>query len=142
MRILMIIAAVVLAIGISESRAQVPLSCYADANGYLDVHKLTCEQLVNSSQKDADMLIAWFGGWYNGLAHKHFIHFDRGELIAHEVFAYCKEHPERRILDALAVVFKDEQAAAGSEMRPAHRARATQGALQHCAIHFGVISGG
>ena len=142
MRILMIITAAVLAIGISDSRAEVPLSSYADANGYLDVHKLTCEQLVNSSQKDTDMLIAWFGGWYNGLAHKHFIHFDRGELIAHEVFDYCKEHPERRILDALAVVFKDEQAAAGSEMRPAHRARATEGALQHCTIHFGVISGG
>jgi hypothetical protein len=65
MRILMIIAAAVLAIGISEGRAEVPLSSYADANGYLDVHKLTCEQLVNSSQKDADMLTAWFGGWYN-----------------------------------------------------------------------------
>jgi hypothetical protein len=50
----MIIAATGLAIGISESRAQVPLSSYADANGYLDVHKLTCEQLVNSSQQDAD----------------------------------------------------------------------------------------
>ena len=46
MRILMIITAAVLAIGISESRAEVPLSSYADANGYLDVHKLTCEQLV------------------------------------------------------------------------------------------------
>ena len=82
MRILMILSAAVLAIRISESRAQVPLSSYADANGYLDVHKLTCEQLVNSSQQDADLLTAWFGGWYNGLAHKHFIHFDRGELIA------------------------------------------------------------
>jgi hypothetical protein len=86
----MIIAVAVMAIGISESRAEVPLSSYADANGYLDVHKLTCEQQVNSSQQDADMLTAWFGGWYNGLAHKHFIHFDRGELgelIAREMFA-------------------------------------------------------
>ena len=142
MRIIMLIAAAVLAIGTSESRAQVPLSSYADANGYLDVHKLTCEQLVNSSQQDADLLTAWFGGWYNGLAHKHFIHFDRGELIAREMLAYCKEHPERRILDALAVVLKNEQAAAGSEMRPAHRATATQAAPQHCTIHVGVVSGG
>ena len=98
MRILMIITAAVLAIGISESRAEVPLSSYADANGYLDVHKLTCEQLVNSSQKDADMLIAWFGGWYNGLAHKHFIHFDRGELIAREMFAIAKNIPKDEFL--------------------------------------------
>src|SRR5271155_2523200 len=28
----------------------------------------------------------------------------------HEVIVYCKEHPDRRIIDALAVVFRDERA--------------------------------
>jgi hypothetical protein len=78
-------------------------------------------QLANTSEQDVNMLTAWFGGWYNGLGHKHFIHFDRGELLEHEVIVYCREHPERRVLDALAVVFRDEQVAAGSEMRPMPR---------------------
>ena len=143
MRMLMIVAAALLTIGASESRAQVPLSSYADANGYLDVHKITCAQLANTSQQDVDMLTAWFGGWYNGLGHKHFIHFDRGQLLEHEVIGYCKEHPERRVLDALAVVFRDEQAAAGSEMRPIPRSASTpQAAPLHCTIHVSVVSGG
>lgn len=144
MRMLLIIATAVLAIGMSESRAQTPLSSYADANGYLDVHKITCEQLANTSQQDADTLTAWFGGWYNGLGHKHFIHFDRGQLLEHEMIAYCKAHPERRILDALAVVFKDEQATAGSEMRPMRPelVAMTPAVLQNCAIHVSVFSAG
>jgi hypothetical protein len=36
MRVILTIAAAVLAIGISEARAQVPLSAYVDANGYID----------------------------------------------------------------------------------------------------------
>jgi HdeA/HdeB family len=142
MRMLMIIAAALLTIGASESRAQVPLSSYADANGYLDVHKITCAQLANTSEQDVNMLTAWFGGWYNGLGHKHFIHFDRGELLEHEVIVYCREHPERRVLDALAVVFRDEQVAAGAEMRPMRAASTPQAAPLHCTIHVSVVSGG
>lgn len=49
-----------------------PLSTYTDAKGYLDVQAFTCSQLANTYQEDADMLAAWYSGWYNGLAKKHF----------------------------------------------------------------------
>ena len=54
--------------GLSSSQAQVPLSAYADANGFIDVQALTCAQLAGTFQEDADMLAAWYSGWYNGLA--------------------------------------------------------------------------
>ena len=60
-------AAIVLALG---SQAQVELSKYADAKGYIDVQKLTCAQLANTFQEDADFLGVWYSGWYNGLAKK------------------------------------------------------------------------
>ena len=53
---------------LSAASAQVPLSAYVDANGFIDVQKLTCAQLAGTYQEDADMLTTWYSGWYNGLA--------------------------------------------------------------------------
>jgi hypothetical protein len=47
---------------------RVDLSPYADANGFIDVQALTCAQLANANQEDTNALIAWYSGWYNGLA--------------------------------------------------------------------------
>jgi hypothetical protein len=55
---------------ISAAKADpVPLSAYADANGFIDVQALTCGQLANTYQEDANALTSWYSGWYNGLAH-------------------------------------------------------------------------
>jgi hypothetical protein len=101
----------------SVSQAQTPLSAYVDANGYLDVQTLTCAQLAGTYQEDADSLTAWYSGWYNGLAHKHFLDYKKGKETEHEVILYCKAHPEIKIIEAIAVVFKDERARLGIEMR-------------------------
>jgi hypothetical protein len=69
-----------IAIGIPGALAQTPLSAYVDANGYINVQKLTCAQLADTYQQDADMLTAWYSGWYNGLAHKHFLDYRKGKL--------------------------------------------------------------
>jgi hypothetical protein len=72
--------------GMSSSRAQVPLSAYTDANGFIDVQALTCAQLAGTFQEDADMLAAWYSGWYNGLAKKHFAHIVKVKPSEHLVF--------------------------------------------------------
>ena len=117
MRKLMFLAAAVLSILNWEARAQTDLSAYADANGYLDVQKLTCAQLAGTWQEDADLLTAWYSGWYNGLARKHYMDLRKGKIVEHEVILYCKAHPEKRIIEALAVVFKDERAKLGIHMK-------------------------
>jgi hypothetical protein len=40
----------------------VPLSSYADANGFIDVQTLTCAQLANTYQEDANALTSWYSG--------------------------------------------------------------------------------
>ena len=100
-----------------EARAQVDLSSYADANGYLDVQTLTCAQLANTWQQDADMLTTWYSGWYNGLARKHYLDVRKGKEVEHEVIEYCKAHQNIKIIDAIAVVFKDERAHLGIKMK-------------------------
>ena len=97
--------------------AQVDLSSYADANGFLDVQALTCAQLANTWQEDADRLATWYSGWYNGLAKKHYMDIRKGKEAEHEVIVYCKAHPELKIIQAMDVVFKDMRERLGIQVK-------------------------
>jgi hypothetical protein len=88
------------------SSAQVPLTAYGDKDGYVDVQKLTCAQLAGTFQEDADLLAAWYSGWYNGLAKAHRAKISRIKDDEHLVIVYCKAHPETTIIHAIDVVFK------------------------------------
>ena len=117
MRKLFLLATAVLSIASWEAKAQTDLTAYADANGFLDVQKLTCAQLAGTWQEDADKLMTWYSGWYNGLAKKHFFHSSRAKRLEHEVIVHCKANPGIRVIDAIAVVFKDERARQGIQMK-------------------------
>jgi hypothetical protein len=95
----------------------VPLSSYVDANGFIDVQKLTCAELANTYQEDADALSSWYSGWYNGLAKKHFMDLRKGKEAEHDLIVYCKAHHDLRIIEAIAVVLKDERIKLGIEMK-------------------------
>ena len=56
MRRLMLLTTVAFLAVSSNAQAQTDLTAYADANGYLDVQKLTCAQ-ANTWQEDADKLM-------------------------------------------------------------------------------------
>ncbi len=64
------------------------------------------------------MLTTWYSGWYNGLARKHYLDFKKGKEAEHEVIVYCKANPDRLIIEAIAVVFKNMRARLGIEMKP------------------------
>ena len=117
MRKSVLLVAAFLALQSVTARAQVDLSTYADANGYLNVQALTCAQLANTWQQDADALATWYSGWYNGLAKKHYMDIRKGKEMEHEIILYCKAHQNIRIIDAIAVVLKDERIRLGIEMK-------------------------
>src|SRR6516225_10614622 len=81
--------------------AQVDLSAYANADGYVDVQALTCAQLANTYQEDADYLTVWYSGWYNGLAKKHMMKVDRAKGLEHEIIVHCKEHQDKKVIQAI-----------------------------------------
>jgi hypothetical protein len=81
------------------------------------MHKLTCAQLANTWQEDADLLSAWYSGWYNGLAKKHFADLRKGKLIEHELILYCKANQGLLIIEAMAVVLRDERIKLGIHMK-------------------------
>jgi hypothetical protein len=44
-----------------------------------------------------------------------FCRITRGKELEHEVIVYCKANQQLRIIDAIAVIFKDEKARRGVE---------------------------
>ena len=106
---LLLLAVTSLMIAGSSAQAQVPLSAYTDANGFIDVQAMMCSQLAGTFQEDADMLTTWYSGWYNGLAKKHFIHVTRAKAFEHQLIMYCKANPNVKIITAIDVLLKDER---------------------------------
>jgi hypothetical protein len=106
-------------IALSEpAYSQVELKTYADADGYINVQKLTCDQLANTFQEDADYLTVWYSGWYNGLGKKHMMLVDRAKSLEHQVVVHCKANPDKKVIEAIDVVFnKAYRAEKGIKMR-------------------------
>jgi hypothetical protein len=105
-----LVAAATLIASASASKAQVELKTYADAKGYLNVRALTCGQLANTFQEDADFLGTWYSGWWNGHLKRHSINVDRTKQGIHEVIVFCKAHPDVKIIDAVDAYVKKIQA--------------------------------
>ena len=97
--------------------AQVELKTYADSDGYIDVQALTCAQLANTYQEDADYLTTWYSGWYNGLAKKHAMKVDRAKTLEHELIVYCKANQGKKVIQAIDVVLKAYRAEKGIKMK-------------------------
>jgi hypothetical protein len=93
----------------SASQAQVELKTYADAKGYINVRALTCAQLANTFQEDADFLGVWYSGWWNGHNKRHSINIKRTKEGIHEVIVYCKANPDAKVVDAVDAYVKKVQ---------------------------------
>jgi inactivated superfamily I helicase len=95
------------------AQAQTDLTAYADANGNIDVQKLTCKQLAGTWQEDADFLTVWYSGWYNGLADYSKMKVDRAKELEHRVIVYCKAHQDKKVITAMDINIKQMRKEAG-----------------------------
>ncbi len=93
----------------SASQAQVELKTYEDAKGYINVRALTCAQLANTFQEDANFLGTWYSGWWNGHMKRHSINIKRTKDGIHEVIVYCKANPNAKVVDAVDAYVKKMQ---------------------------------
>ena len=99
-------AAGLLMLTLGAAQAQAELKSYADADGNIDVQKLTCAQLAGTFQEDADFMSVWYSGWYNGLAGFGKINVDRAKELEHRIIVYCKANTSRKVIQAIDVVIK------------------------------------
>jgi HdeA/HdeB family len=82
------------------------LGRYADANGNIEVERLTCAQLADASSADADLLLAWYSGWYNGLAKRHSVNPARVGYAIRNVADFCKGNRDKRLAEVMALMLK------------------------------------
>ena len=89
--------------------SKVELSKYSDANGNIDIQKMTCGQFADTSRQDADFLGALYIGWYNGLAKKSAINVTRVKDVIHDLVVHCKANKAKRVTQAIDFIRKDDR---------------------------------
>ena len=82
------------------------LARYADANGNLDVRQLTCGHLDDTSAEEAGLFLAWYSGWYSGVAKNRGINLPRIRYTIRNVVAYCKGDRNKRLTDVMEQMLK------------------------------------
>lgn len=88
---------------------QMSLSRYADANGSIDVDRLTCAQLNDASNDEAEVLLAWYSGLYSGLAKKrtaNAINIARLHYVMRNVVDYCRTNRDKKLTQVLELMLK------------------------------------
>jgi len=111
-------AAAMLGASVTAAQAQTELKNYVGANGYIQVQKLTCAQLANTYQEDAELLGVWYSGWLNGRAKSHFINVDRTKDGIHQVIVYCKANPNKKVVDAVKILVNQAKSGQLPKGRP------------------------
>jgi hypothetical protein len=82
------------------------LARYADANGNLDVRQLTCGHLDDTSAEEAELFLAWYSGWYSGVAKNRGINLARVRYAIRNVVAYCKGDRSKRLTEVMEQMLK------------------------------------
>jgi hypothetical protein len=85
---------------------RIPLSQYADANGNIDVQRLTCGQIADASIDDASFFLSWYSGWYYGTEKRRGINPARVRYVIHSVVDYCRTNRDRKLTDVMAFWLK------------------------------------
>jgi hypothetical protein len=80
----------------------VPLSRYADANGNIEIDRLTCGHLDDASVDDTDLLLAW----YSGSPKRRAINIARLRYEIRNVIDYCKANRDKNLVKVLETMLK------------------------------------
>ena len=87
---------------------RVQLSQYADANGELDVRRLTCAHIDAVSPEEADVLLSWYSGWYAAAAKRRGanISFARVRDAVRNVRDYCRVNGGKNLSQVMELMLK------------------------------------
>lgn len=82
------------------------LARYADANGNIDIRQLTCAHLDVASPEEAQLLLAWYSGWYKGLSKSRGINLARVRYNSRSVIDYCKANRDKKLTEVMELMLK------------------------------------
>jgi len=88
------------------------LSAFADANGTIDIARLSCGHLADASDEEAGLLLAWYSRAASGAAKTANANKPRQFNLARLRFAirnvvdYCKLHREQNLVQAMDLLLR------------------------------------
>ena len=77
------------------------LSKFADANGTIDIVRLTCGDLADTSDEEAGLLLAWYGHSSNGPTKKTRFQHGAPAIGNSQCVAHCKTHREQNLVKVM-----------------------------------------
>jgi hypothetical protein len=82
------------------------LAKLADANGNIDVQHVTCGQLADASPAESELVLAYFSGWYGGVAKRRGINLARVRYAIRTVGDFCKVNRDKSLVQTMDLMLK------------------------------------
>lgn len=80
------------------------LTRYADANGNINVARLTCGHVAEATTEEAELLLAWYSGSSRKPATSHLINIARLRYAARNLLEHCKTNRDQSLTAAMDMV--------------------------------------
>ena len=78
------------------------LSQFADANGTIDIARLTCASLADASESETALLLAWYSGAADSApAKRRTVNLARLRTTIQDVVMYCRDHREQNLVKVM-----------------------------------------
>ncbi len=94
---------------VPAAQTTVDVTKYADAKGNIDAQALTCGQLADASQEDAEFLAVWYAGWRDGQTKRTALNLAAARAAIPDLIVYCKANKDRPVASAIDAVMKKAQ---------------------------------
>jgi hypothetical protein len=90
----------------ARTQPYIALGTYADLYGNIDPQRLTCGQLADASPQEAELLLAWYSGWFNGAAKKRAMNLAQVGSAVHSAIDYCKGNRDKKLNLVMELMLK------------------------------------
>jgi hypothetical protein len=82
------------------------LERYGDANGNIDIRQFSCGHLDDAPPDEAELLLAWYSGWYAGEQKRRGVNLPRVRYAIDNVVKYCKANRDKRLTEVMDSLLK------------------------------------
>jgi hypothetical protein len=91
---------------VQTQQPHIALSKFADANGNIDIQRLSCGDLADSANGDAELFLAWYSGSYERPAKARTVNMARLRYAIRATVDYCKANRDKSLVKATELMMK------------------------------------
>jgi hypothetical protein len=85
---------------------RVTLGSFVNASGVIEAQRLTCGELADAAPNEAQLLLAWYSGWYAGTAKRRGLNPSRTLNTIQGVMDYCRGNRDKKVVQVMELMLK------------------------------------